>query len=134
MSTVHLGRNRFVDCESILAYKGTPVLAVRTEPLRVALATPAGITTVQSVRIDEAGWSPKNRLRVIATAQSFAAIWDEYALLMAIVSDPDTTHLRLDLRPVGIAIYDDFDGLHIGQNVFSGNVVSNSAAAINLSD
>jgi hypothetical protein len=36
------------------------------------------------------------------------------------------------MEPVGL--FDDIDGLHIGDNVFSGNVISHAAAAINLGD
>ncbi|MBI4269165.1 MAG: hypothetical protein HY615_02445 [Candidatus Rokubacteria bacterium] len=53
---------------------------------------------------------------------------------MATLFDAGTVHLKLDLRPLGITIYDDADGLHIGQNVFSGNVVDRSAVAISLAD
>jgi hypothetical protein len=101
-----LGGNRFVECDSILAHKGTPILKVRLDPLRVELATP----------------------------QSFAVFWQEHALAVATLWDACTVHLKVDLRPLGIKIHDGPDGLHIGQNVFSGNVVSRSAAAISLGD
>jgi len=133
MSTVLLGRNRFVECESILAYKGTPILKVGFDPLRLELATPEGVLS-RAVRVDQKGRSPEDRVRIVATPQSFAVFWENEALAVATLLDAETAHLKLDLRTLGINIYDDPDGLHIGQNIFSENVVSHSAAAINLGD
>ena len=133
MSTVLLGRNRFVECESILAYKGTPILKVGFDPLRLELATPEGVLS-RAVRVDQKGRSPEDRVRIVATPQSFAVFWENEALAVATLLDAETAHLKLDLRTLGINIYDDPDGLHIGQNIFSENVVSHSAVAINLGD
>ena len=134
MSVVLLGGNRFVECQSILGYRGTPVLAVSFDPLRVRLTTPKGVPSGRCVRVDEHGRSPEGHVRVVPTPLSFAVFWDEFALVTATVFDQDTAHLKLDLRPLGIIIFDDVDGLHIGQNVFSGNVVSHAAVGITLGD
>jgi hypothetical protein len=134
MSTVLLGGNRFVECESILAYKGMPILKVGSDPLHLELVTPNGSPSRPSVRVDHKGGSPPDQVRVVATPRSFAVFWREHALAVATLLDAETVHLKLDLRPLGINIHDDLDGLHIGHNVFSGNLVSHSAAAINLGD
>lgn len=134
MSVVLLGRNRFVECESILAYMGTSILKIGFDPLRLELATPQGLPSRRAVRVDQKGGSPEDCVRIVATPQSFAVFWEEHALAVATLLDAETAHLKLDLRPLGINIYDDMDGLHIGQNIFSGNVVSHSAAAISLGD
>jgi hypothetical protein len=134
MSVVLLDGNRFVECESILAYKGAPVLRVRFEPLRVELTTPERVPAHRRVRVDESGGEPKIMVRIVRTAESFAVFWQDHALVLATLLEPGTAHLKLDLRPLGMVIYDDVDGLHIGRNVFAGNVVSHSAAAINLGD
>ena len=57
---------------------------------------------------------------------------EDQAVAIATLLAPDTVHLKLDLRPLGINIYDDPSGLHVGRNLFSGNVVEGAAAAINL--
>ncbi|HBH03556.1 MAG: hypothetical protein A2W08_16060 [Candidatus Rokubacteria bacterium RBG_16_73_20] len=134
MSTVLLGRNRFVECGSILAYKGVPLLSVAFDPLRLELATPEGLPSGRAVHVDPKGKSPEDRVRVVATPHSFAIFWGEDALAVATLLEAGTVHVKLDLRPLGINIYDDADGLHIGQNTFSGNVVSRSAVAISLAD
>jgi hypothetical protein len=134
MSVVLLGRNRFEECESVLAYKGMPILKVGFSPLRLELATPEALPSGRAVRVDQSGAAPEDRVRIVATQQSFAVFWEEHALAVATLLDAETAHLKLDLRPLGINIYDDLDGLHVGQNVFSGNVVRQSAAAISLGD
>jgi len=134
MSTVILGGNRFVDCESILGYRGTSLLKVGFAPLRLELVTPEELPSQRAVRVDEQGLSPPDRVRVVRSPQSFAIFWDEDALAMATLLDPDTAHLKLDLRPLGINIYDDPNGLHIGHNTFTGNSVTGSATAISLGD
>jgi hypothetical protein len=42
-------------------------------------------------------------------------------VLTALKRSEETAHIKLDLRPLGLSIYDDFDGLHIGTNTFSKN-------------
>ena len=134
MSAVLLGGNRFEDCESILAHKGIPLLRVRFDPLRLELATPEGLPSGLMLRVDEKGITPEGRVRTVIAPQSFAVFWDDNALAIATMLDSQTAHLKLDLRPLGINIYDDPSGLHIGQNIFSGNEVRHSAVAINLGD
>lgn len=134
MSTVVLGGNRFIECQSILAYRGTPVLQVAVEPLRVDLVTPENLPSRRVVRIGPNESNPPNDVRVVATDKSFAIFWRHYAIAVATLLDPETVHLRIDLRPLGIKIYDDLDVLHIGTNTFSGNEIRNAFAAINLAD
>jgi hypothetical protein len=55
-------------------------------------------------------------------------------LLLDEEGDPAADVLRDAMDPLGIRIFDDFDGLHIGENTFSGNVVRQAAVAINLGD
>ena len=136
MSVVLLGGNRFVECQNILAYQGHSMLQVAVDPVRVDLATPDNLPSRRAVRVDRDARSPEGNVRVVATPQSFAIFWQDYALALATLLDAETetVHLKLDLRPLGINIYDDPDGLHIGTNVFSRNEVSHAAVAINLGD
>jgi hypothetical protein len=131
---VLLGKNRFIDCDSILAYKGQIVLRVRFEPLRVNLVTPEGLPSGRAVHVDDKAIRPRQSVKIVETSNSFAVFWNESALVLATLLSEDTAHLKLDLRPLGMLIYDDVDGLHIGQNRFTGNVVTRAAAAINLAD
>lgn len=134
MSAVILGGNRFVDCGSLLVHRGVPLLRVEFDPLRVELRTPENLPSGRLARVDPAGHGPEDHVRVVATSQSFAIFWDDDALVLATLLDAQTVHLKLDLRPLGINIYDDPSGLHIGGNLFSRNAVSGAAAAISLGD
>lgn len=102
--------------------------------MRLEIATPKDLPSGRSVRVDETGATPVEHVKVVATTTTFAVFWDEDALALATLLKPGTVHLKLDLRPLGINIYDDPLGLHIGQNTFSGNQISHSAVAINLGD
>jgi hypothetical protein len=132
MSVVLLGRNRFEECDSILSYQGQSLVKVVFDPLRVDFSTPHSLPSQRIVRVDKNAVFPSDHVRVVATPQSFAVFWDDSALIIATLMGPGTAHLKMDLRPLGIAVYDDADGLHIGKNVFSGNVARRSATAISL--
>lgn len=134
MITVVLGQNRFIDCQSLLAYKGFSILRVAADPVRVELATPDGQSTRPNVRVNQSEANPADQVRVIQSPVSFAIFMNWRALAVATLLEPGVVHLSLDLRPVGINIYDDVSGLHIGGNTFVGNVVSHSAVGINLGD
>jgi hypothetical protein len=74
-------------------------------------------------------------LRHVTTERSDAVFTGgDQAVAIATLLDPptDSAHLHLDLWPLGINIYDDLSGLHVGNNLFSGNVVERAAVAINL--
>ena len=133
MTAVVLGGNRFIECDAVLGHEGQPILQVRFAPLRVSLTTPP-LRSGRSIYIDDGTRDHAPGVRVIQSPISFAIFWDEYALVLATLLEPHTAHLRVDLRPLGMLIYDDIDGLHIGSNVFSGNVVDHAATAINLGD
>jgi hypothetical protein len=78
--------------------------------------------------------STSQDVQVVGTAQSFTIFRQDFPLVLASLVRPETVLLRLDLRPLGINIFDDFAGLHIGANVFVRNEVRNAAIAINLGD
>ena len=130
--TVILGGNRVVDCPTILAYEGTPVLRVVLGPLRIEFQTPSKLRIGRPIVVDEAGVHPPDAAATVVTDRSFSVFSGDHAILIATLLDADTVHLKLDLRPVGMNIFDDVAGFHVGQNVFSGNEVRNCAVAINL--
>ncbi len=131
---VLLGRNRLVGCESVLAYRGLPIVTVRFDPLRVELNTAGRSSPLRTVRVDQENERTGNRVRTVATPRSFAILWGERPLAVATLLDAETALLKMDLRPLGLPVYDDDDGLHIGKQVFAGNVVNHPAVAINLED
>lgn len=77
---------------------------------------------------EEAGSNP----RVVASQTNVSIFWNAALLVSATLLDRETVHLKIDLRRVGIHIYDDPAGLHVGQNTLTGNSFANCATAIAL--
>jgi hypothetical protein len=75
-------------------------------------------------------------LRHVATEKSDAIFASDEAIVIATLLDsgPDTVHLALDLRYIGLNIYADVTGLHVGDNLIAGNAVKDAGVAINLSE
>jgi hypothetical protein len=115
---VILGSNEFIDCPTLLAYKGKPVLRVTVNPLRVAFDPPPGVPSVE--------------LRHVTTDRSDAIISGEQAIAIATLVDANTVHLAVDLRPIGMNIVADAGGIRIGNSLFVGNVIDGMAVGINL--
>ena len=122
---VILGGNRFIDCPTLLAFRGAPILRVLFNPLRIELNVPPDLPGAPHAAV----------LRHVTTERSDAIFSPgDYAIAIATLLDAatETAHVVLDLRPIAINIYVDPGGLHIGDNVFGGNVIEGAAVAINL--
>lgn len=136
MTTVLLGSNSFVDCQTLVAFGQHQLLSVATDPLRVTLSTPPDLPSGRAVHVleNEKGPASSTHARLVTSDNSVAIFWDSVPLLIAILLDSanKTVSLRLDLRPLGIGLFDDSSALHIGMNHFSGNRITGSSAAIVL--
>ncbi len=130
---VVLGGNEFIDCESILVAKGEPVLSVRTIPLTITIQTPKAWPPPQAMTVVANDVPPHQEgVRVVRGNVSVCVVFHDFPMLFAVSERPDRVLLRIDLRPIGINVFDDAQGLHIGENFFRGNRISNAAAAISL--
>jgi hypothetical protein len=129
--TVELGSNKFIDCGAILALGATPVLALKLNPLRVTLRVPAD-DGGQVALIDDGKVVTGQGVTTVVDERSFSVFVADQLVLAALVRIEQVVHLKVDLRPLGLVIYDDIEGLHIGTNVFSGNVISEANVAIAL--
>jgi len=116
---VILGSNEFIDCPTLLAYKGKSVLRVELNPLRVILEPPADLPPVPLLH---------------HTTDRSDAIFTEVnqAVAVATLIDAETVYLVLDLRPIGMNIVADLRGIHVGRNLFVGNVIEGAPFGINL--
>ena len=121
--TVILGGNRFVDCQNILSHKGNLVLRVRMSPLHVEINPPPDIPGDSNPVVHV---NSERSCGVFTTS--------DRAVALATLLDPEReiVHLTLDLRPLGMNIYDDPQGLHVGNNLFTMNVVEGAVTAISL--
>lgn len=132
---VLLGGNEFVDCASIVEVRGEQLLRVAVGPLRITLATPTGWDETQAIAVveNDLKLGTKNA-RVLGAEHSVAVLSRDIPIVVAIADPekPGEVHLRIDLRPLGIQLFDDASGLHVGSNLFTGTRVSNAATAISL--
>ena len=124
---VTLGGNVLIDCPTLLAFKGQPVVRVTTNPFDLQLNVPDDLPSPRTQVLPE-----KVRTEHLDAVVFFSP--GNYAVAIAILLSPSTqeVYLRLDLRPLGINIFDDQAGLHVGNNVLVGNIVERSEVAINL--
>jgi len=130
---VVLGGNEFVDCENILAAKGEPLLSVRAPPLTITIRTPQGWPPPQALTVVSNEALPHQEgVRVVRDGVSVCVVFHDFPMLFAVSEKPDRVLLRLDLRSIGINVFDDAQGLHIGGNFFRGNRISNAATGISL--
>jgi len=128
---VELGANRFIDCRSLLGHRGVDVLAVQLAPLRISLRVPDD-AQVTSIAVEDGAVVRGDGVTTSHDERSFAIYAHDVLVAVALLRDRDTVSLKLDLRSLGLHIYDDFEGLHIGTNVFAGNEIRNAAVAIAL--
>jgi hypothetical protein len=129
--TVELGSNQFIDCPAILALGTKTVLALKLDPLRVTLRVPTE-GGGDAAHIEDGNVVKGEGVKTQRDEASFWVFVADQLVLAALLRKPQVVHLKLDLRPLGLRIYDDIDGLHIGTNVFSRNVISNANVAIEL--
>lgn len=133
MMVVVLGTNRFVDCRALLGFQGTDLLVVQPDPLQVTLRVPESASLAGSPVVIEGGIVTTGQgLAISADPGCFAIYADDVLAVVAVRRDAETIHLKVDLRPLGLQIYDDVDGLHIGSNSFARNEIRNAGVAITL--
>ncbi len=134
MTTVVFGSNHFVDCGTLVAFGNEPALRVGSEPLRVTLATPRNLPSGRTVHVvdNERRPTSSTEVKVVRSDKSVAIFWEESPLVIATELDANTVSLRADLRPIGINLYDDATGLHIGQMHFMGSTFAGAVVAFQL--
>jgi hypothetical protein len=132
VTTVLLGSNRFVDCETLVAIQQTALLSVALEPLRVSFTTP-DLPSVPTIRVtDNERRGDGTAVQVVATEKSVAIFWDRRPIVIATLLQVDTVSLKIDLRPIGVNLYEDAGALHIGANTFIGNAFQGCKVGIVL--
>jgi len=134
VTIVAIGSNHFIDCPTLIAVRQHALLRVAATPLRVSLTTPPDLPSGKMVQVvdNQHQCDSDSNVQVVASDKSVAVFWGEAPLAIATLLDEATVSLRIDLRPIGISLFDDALGLHVGDNVFAGNQVANAPTAIAL--
>jgi hypothetical protein len=127
------GGNDFIDCVALLG--NSVVLQVLSpSPVRINFSLPASPLTPVPVEIrDNVVVTGADHIRVFSESHdSVAVIWQSLPILMAQQISADTVLLHTDFRPLGIAIFDDGAGLHVGSGILSGNNFTGCSIGIAL--
>ncbi len=135
MTTVVLGTNRFTGFDTILGRRDHPVLRVGDDASVYLWAPRDPAPSTQWVQVISDATQPLGHpvMVVRANDKTSCGLFDKatyHALVLATVLGPSLVHLRLDLRPLGLLIYDDIDGLHIGGTRIAGQNLQGTGTAI----
>ena len=136
--TVEWGTNQLTNCVSLLTWKDQIVLSVVDSPLQVDLNVPDNLKAAESVdaksnlHIEKNVAQSNNAAQVIASADAVSILFNGVAILMAQRIAPERVLLHVDLRSVGMNIYDDSAGLHIGASILAKNQFCGCSTAIAL--
>jgi hypothetical protein len=131
------GKNTLIDCVNLLGWGDQSVLRVREEPLRVDLSTPATLPSQVELRVEGnvVRKDSTSSVRVSADPHAVTVVWKEVPILMAFRAEGaggNAVYLRVDLRPLGMKIFDDSEGLHVGGTVLADHELSGCSTAILL--
>ena len=69
---------------------------------------------------------------IVASEKQVGIFLGTDSLVLATLLDESRVHLKLDLRPIGLLIHDEIDGLHIGAQVVARKNFIGCATAIAL--
>ena len=137
MCSVIIGTNRFINCLTLLSLRDQPLLQVSFSPLRVSLRLPQDLPSRiffeigdNEVRAEDN--APNSNPRVVSSETNVGIFLSDTLLVSATLLGRETAHLKIDLRRIGIMIYDDNDGLHVGKNVLAHTSFANCMTAISL--
>jgi hypothetical protein len=128
-----LGNERLRRCPGPRRLQGSSDPRRGGPPLRLTLRVP-GTAPQFAPRIEvvENQPSPHEKLLVRSTEETVTVLYDFHPLCVATRLPSWDIVLRADLRPLGMLIYDDALGLHVGGTTFAKNTFSRLHTAINL--
>jgi len=113
VGSVIVGTNKITNCRTLVSVKDDPLIQVDIAPLRVSLRLPRNLPSgvfFEIVENEILGKRPQE-LRVVPSASNVSVLWKEMLLLSATLLDERTAHLKVDLRTLGIRIFDDHEGV-----------------------
>ena len=130
---INWGGNQMQDCVALLSWQDQVVLAVQVSPLRITLKTPKqGADTLRVAVEDNRIVDADAGVRVIDKVQSIAVMLHDAQIVLLLDIGEGNLLLHSDLRPLGMNIYDDAAGLHVGGSILRRNKFSGCSTAIAL--
>jgi hypothetical protein len=129
MTSIVVGTNVFVECDTPLVIDGVPAIQISRDDGMLELSVEVSAPPARHpVRVSENA-AVSADTTVSARRESVDVFVSGEPIVRA-QRVGGVTHLRLDLRPVGLFIYSDDEALHLGASVLTGNTIR---AGINLS-
>ena len=137
MCSVIIGNNRITNCQTLISVKGRPFLQVSPSPLRVSLALPRDLPSricfeIVENELKRESPASNSEPHIVRGETNVSIFWNNVLLVSATLVGPETVHIKIDLRRLGIMIYDDHEGLHVGKNLLAHNSYMNCMTAIAL--
>lgn len=131
MTVVELGSVRFDGVPVLIAGGESDILVVKSNPLRVSVGHPRrrGPRVVENTLIEP---TERTDLLVTPTVVSLRVNGVPVIVAWAEHADSDRVFCRVDLRPLGVAVWDDALGLHIGTSLLAETTMSGGGVAIQL--
>jgi hypothetical protein len=131
MNTVLMGLNRFENCRILIMWREHPVLRAEAGLSSLQLDTTGLGEKIRPVRVEGQNVVGDD-CRLIASDAGKTVLVRDQAILLATRIDEHTLHIKLDLRPLGLNIFDDVAGLHVGRNVMASNSFTGCQVGIRL--
>jgi hypothetical protein len=134
---VILGTNRFVDCETIIQVGGQPLLRVDDDPLRLTVVTPPNLPSGRHVRVvnnivDAAVSASFGPVKVVSTERTVSLLWETFLLVAVTAIEEGLVNVHIDFRPVGLNMFDDSTGLHLGEMHFAQSTFAGTPTAFSF--
>lgn len=140
VNEIIVGGNGFRDCQTIIAFGGQSLLGVSGKSgdveLRVPMrnADPSGVgLVIDGHEISGADPILEGQL-FLRSHDDEVRVFFQHALLLVVSKlSPTTTHVHLDLRPLGVRVFSDAEGLHVGPHTFFNLAFQAESPAISVS-
>ena len=133
MNSVLMGLNRFDNCRTLIAWGEHPVLKAEAGLSSLQFDTTGLGEKIRAVRVEGQNVTVgKEVLSLVASDATTVLFGGNQAILIATRIDEHTLHIKLDLRPLGLNIFDDIAGLHVGRNVIASNSFNGCQVGIRL--
>lgn len=131
VSVVELGSVRFEEVPVLIAGGESAILVVKSNPLRISVSHPVR----RSPRVvDNVLFEATERTDLLVTSTVVSLRINLIPVVVAWVEHADSDHVfcRVDLRPLGVAVWDDALGLNVGTSRVAETSMSGGAVAIQL--
>jgi len=127
-----------IDCVALLSWEERLVLVVNGPPIKIDLTAQPPLSSIGiNIRQNNYVGVQSGFLRILSTPDpeqpnAVTMLGGDRLVLFAHAPTVGEVLLHVDLRPIGINIFDDANGIHIGDSTLAGNTFQGVSTAITL--